>query len=211
MGNDKKYIIVLFSNKKKRRVLFKSNNFKNTRKKYNALLSENQVLFPQLHRNKKKVNYELALVTTIDVDVPDIFFKDILGRNQKAEFTSGLYSFIELNPYQVEEKVWDFQNDTYVDAEFIYDKMKRGQSFKQVFTLNNKLFIQKDEDIIGYGLKNIEDCHRLFKILQNKAIEDNHGNLMFVIDFSTAQRKDLYELLQKNGFPKESLYKHYSY
>jgi len=211
MGNDKKYIIVLFSNKKKRRVLFKSNNFKNTRKKYNALLSENQVLFPQLHRNKKKVNYELALVTTIDVDVPDIFFKDILGRNQKAEFTSGLYSFIELNPYQVEEKVWDFQNDTYVNAEFIYDKMKRGQSFKQVFTLNNKLFIQKDEDIIGYGLKNIEDCHRLFKILQRKAIDDNHGNLMFVIDFSTAQRKDLYELLQKNGFPKESLYKHYSY
>jgi len=37
------------------------------------------------------------------------------------------------------------------------------------------------------------------------------GNVMYVIDFSTAQRKDLYVLLQKNGFPKESLYRHYSY
>lgn len=211
MGKDKKYFIVLFSNKKKRRVLFKSNNIKNTREKYNALISQNQVLFPQQYRNKQKVNYEIALVTTLDVPAPEIFFKDDMGRNQKAEFTSGPYTFLELNPYNVEEKIWDFEKDTYTDAQYIYNKIKRGQELKQVFTLNNKLFIQKDDHIVGFGLKNIDDCHRLFKLLQQKSVNEGYGNLMFVIDFSTAQRKDLYDLLQKNGFPKESLYKHYSY
>lgn len=211
MSKDKKYFIVLFSNKKKRRVLFKSNNLKNTQEKYNKLIENNKPLFPQIYRNKEMVKYDLAIVTSFYVDADEIFFKDEMGRNQKAEFTTGPYTFLKLRSYEIEEKVWDHQENSFTSAEEIYKTMTKGDEFKQVFTLNTKLFIQKDNHIIGYGLKNIDDCHRLFKILQNKAVSEGHGNLMFVIDFSTAQRKDLYDLLQKNGFPKESLYKHYSY
>lgn len=211
MSKDKKYFIVLFSNKKKRRVLFKSNNLKNTQEKYNKLIENNKPLFPQIYRNKERVKYDLAIVTSFYVDAEEIFFKDEMGRNQKAEFATGPYTFLKLRSYDIEEKIWDHQENTYTSAESLYETMVKGSEFKQVFTLNTKLFIQKDNHIIGYGLKNIDDCHRLFKILQNKAISEGHGHLMFVIDFSTAQRKDLYDLLQKNGFPKESLYKHYSY
>ena len=211
MSNEKKYFIVLFSNKKKRRVLFKSNNLKNTKKKYKDFLENNKPLFPQHFRNKERVKYDIALVTNESIDTPDLFYKDDIGRNQKAEFNSGPYTFIELDSYDIEEKLWDHQNNTYINAETLYSTMIKGNEFKQVFTLNTKIFIQKDSTIIGYGLKNIDDCHRLFNLLQNKAISEGYSNLMFVIDFSTAQRKDLYDLLQKNGFPKESLYKHYSY
>lgn len=211
MSTNKKYFIVLFSNKKKRRVLFKSNNLKNTQEKYNKLIEDNKPLFPQHYRNKDRVTYELALVTSLSIDTPDLFYKDELGRNQKAEFNTGPYTFLKLNGYNIEEKIWDHQNNTYVNAEDVYKVITKGNDFKQVFTLNTKIFIQKDENIIGYGLKNIDDCHRLFKILQKKSIDEGHSNIMYVIDFSTAQRKDLYDLLQKNGFPKESLYKHYSY
>lgn len=211
MGNNKKYFIVLFSNKKKRRVLFKTNNLKNAQKKYNSLVEDNKPFFPQHYRNKDRVNYELALVTTLSIDGEEIFYKDSLGRNKKAEFNSGPYTFLKLREYNIEEKIWDHQNNVYTYANDVYETMTKGNDFKQVFTLNTKIFIQKDDNIIGYGLKNIEDCHRLFKLLQQKSVNEGYSNLMFVIDFSTAQRKDLYDLLQKNGFPKESLYKHYSY
>ena len=211
MSNDKKYFIVLFSNQKKRRVLFKSNNIKNTRKKYNEIIGKEKPLFPQEYRNKEKVKYEVALVTVIDMIAPEIFFKDEMGRNQKAEFTSGPYTFLELSPYYIAEKIWDHQNDEFISAEDLFETIKKGNDFKQVFTLNTKIFIQKDEHIVGYGLKNIDDCHRLFNILQKKSLEEGLSNIMYVIDFSTPQRKDLYVLLEKNGFQKETLYRHYSY
>jgi hypothetical protein len=211
MGTDKKYCIVLFSNKKKRRVLFRSNNLNNTKKKYKEYLNKDKPIFPQVFRNKEKVKYNIALVTTLDVPSPDLFFKDDLGRNKKAEFTSGLYTFLNLDDYDIEEKIWDYKNNEFIYAEELYRRIKRGGEFKQVFTLNSKIFIQKDDNIIGYGLKNIDDCQRLFSILRKLSLDDGMGNVMYVIDFSTAQRKDLYVLLQKNGFPKESLYRHYSY
>jgi len=211
MGNNKKYVIVLFSNRKKRRVLFKSNNLKNTQKKYNEIISKEKVLFPQVHRNKVKVKYEIALVTTVNTQTPELFTKDEMGRTKKVEFTSGEFFFLEIDPYQIDEKIWDHQNDDFIYAEILFDKIKRGNVFKQVFTLNSKIFIQVDDEVKGFGLKNLEDCNRLFHILNKKSIEIGLGNVMFVQDISTAQRKDLYVLLQKNGFPKESLYRHYSY
>tara|TARA_R110000803_G_scaffold48837_8_gene101581 strand:- start:13243 stop:13878 length:636 start_codon:yes stop_codon:yes gene_type:complete len=211
MGTDKKYFIVLFSNKKKRRVLFKSNNLINTKKKYKDYIDKDKPIFPQVFRNKDKVKYDIALVTTLDIPQTNLFHKDSLGRNIKAEFTSGPYTFLELSDYSVEEKIWDIKNNEFIYIDELYRRIKRGGEFKQVFTLNTKIFIQKDNLIIGYSLKNIEDCHRLFSILRKMSLDDGLGNLMYVIDFSTAQRKDLYVLLQKNGFPKESLYRHYSY
>lgn len=211
MGKDKKYIIVLFSNRKKRRVLFKSNNLNNTKKKYKEFLEKEKPLFPQVFRNKTKVNYEVAIVTTVNHNIPELFTKDDIGRINKAEFQSDVHYFLDIQPYEISEKLWDFQDDIYIDAETLYSKIKKGNLFKQVFTLNNKIFVQIDDKVKGYGLKNIEDCQRLFNILRNHSINESLGNIMYVQDISTAQRKDLYILLQKNGFPKESLYRHYSY
>ena len=208
---DKKYYIVLFSNRKKRRVLFKTNVIQNAQKKYKEFLKKEKPLFHQVFRNKVKVRYEIALVTNLSMEYPELFSKDEFGRSTKAEFTSGEFSFIELDNFYMEEKIYDYSSESFIYFDELYKKVVRGQEFKQVFTLNTKLFLQKDETVIGFSLKNIEDCQRLFTVLRRECINNGFGNIMFVQDFSTAQRKDLYGLLQKNGFPKESLYKHYSY
>lgn len=81
----------------------------------------------------------------------------------------------------------------------------------QIFTLNNKLFIQNENDILLFGNKNIKDSKRLFELIREDVLKKKKGNFIFVKDVSTAQRKILYKLLESKGFKKSELFRHYSY
>jgi hypothetical protein len=81
----------------------------------------------------------------------------------------------------------------------------------QIFTLNNKLFIQNENDVFLYGNKNIKDTKRLFELVREDVLSKKRGNFIFVKDVSTAQRKILYKLLESKGFKKSELFRHYSY
>jgi hypothetical protein len=81
----------------------------------------------------------------------------------------------------------------------------------QIFTLNNKLFVQVDDDIKLFGNKNINDANRLFEIVKKDLVSRKKGNFFFVKDITTHQRSLLYKLLESKGFKKEELFRHYSY
>jgi hypothetical protein len=77
--------------------------------------------------------------------------------------------------------------------------------------LNNKLFVQNDDNILLFGNKNIRDSKRLFELIREDVLRKKKGNFIFVKDVSTAQRKILYQLLESKGFKKSELFRHYSY
>jgi hypothetical protein len=81
----------------------------------------------------------------------------------------------------------------------------------QIFTLNNKLFVQVENDVRLFGNKNLTDSSRLFEIVKNDLIKRKRGNFIFVKDITTHQRKLLYGLLESKGFKRTELFRHYSY
>ena len=78
---------------------------------------------------------------------------------------------------------------------------------KNVFTVNNKIVIQKDDDTSIYSLKNVDESQRLLMLLQDEFIRLKRADAIFVKDMDTIQRKYLYEHLEKLGIDKKRLYR----
>ena len=200
------YIIVLFKNKKKRRIIKGYATESNARQKFKTLLKENEVLFPVEYENAEYCVHELGLLTTQrDFQLP-LFYTDEFGRNEKV-FLEGdsHYTFIDIEPYQLEEKIYDWQTDSKIDMQkLIYDYCPIKE-MKSISTLNNKIVIQIEEDFKLFSLKNIDDAQRALKTMENYFIKKGRKDAIFVRDISTTQRKWLYDVLERNGFDRKKL------
>ena len=81
----------------------------------------------------------------------------------------------------------------------------------QIFTLNKNLFVQVEDDVRLFGNKNIKDADRLMEIVKKDLLDKKRGNFIFVRDITTHQRSLLYTMLEKKGFNRRELFRHYSY
>jgi hypothetical protein len=70
--------------------------------------------------------------------------------------------------------------------------------------LNNKLIVQKNENIQLFSFKNENDVGRFVDSLTNSM---DKINFIYVSDVSSAQKKYLYKLLEESGFDKQMLYR----
>jgi hypothetical protein len=139
------------------------------------------------------------------------FVKDSLGRLVEAKFEDEKFRIKEIIPYWKEELIYDFQKKERVRYHELLEQVLSISEIGQIFTLNNKLFIQNENDILLFGNKNIKDSKRLFELIREDVLKKKKGNFIFVKDVSTAQRKILYKLLESKGFKKSELFRHYSY
>lgn len=78
---------------------------------------------------------------------------------------------------------------------------------KNIFTLNNKLIIQVDDNYNIFSLKNIEDSERALNSIEKYFREKNRKDAIFVKDISTVHRKWIYDILVSKGFSKSKLYR----
>ena len=90
--------------------------------------------------------------------------------------------------------------------------------FRNIYLRNEKLKIGNfgieyllQQEIKLFGNKNINDTERLFEIVKEELLRKNRGNFIFIKDITTHQRKLLYELLEKKGYKRTELFRHYSY
>ena len=70
--------------------------------------------------------------------------------------------------------------------------------------LNNKIVVQDDLIYNIFSFKNDSDCSRFLDILE---LSVEPKNFMIVRDFSSAQKKYLYDLLVDSGFKIDFLYR----
>jgi hypothetical protein len=117
----------------------------------------------------------------------------------------------EIIPYWSEELIYDFQIKKRIRFHEMMDKIYPITEISQIFTLNNKLFVQSENNIWLYGNKNLADSERLFELVKEKLLKKRKGNFIFVRDITTHQRKLLYNLLESKGFKRRELFRHYSY
>lgn len=90
---------------------------------------------------------------------------------------------------------------------FFVKKFLNGSGLKLISKINNKIVLQNDDLIEIFSLKTSEDCERFSEILQDYLFSNNKTDCLLVKDVSKAQKKYLYELLEKKGINKSFLYR----
>ncbi len=136
-----------------------------------------------------------------------LYYTDDLGRNIVANLENSNYVFLDIKNYKIEEKLFDWQDQKKISLSELEKKYFKTTELKNIFTLNNKLCIQIEEDVSVFSLKDSEESKRLLESLENKFMNENRMDSLFVRDVSTAQRKWLYNVLESKGFDKRRLYR----
>lgn len=206
----KKYKIILIKNSVPKKTLFTSNVKRTTFNKFHKFINTKKPLFTRKYVKRKFCKFEIAIFSKESTN-QRIYRKDSLGRSLEVSIPLPGYHLIELLPYWVEELVYDHHKKSRVPLEDVIRDYLPKKDFKQVFTLNNKLIIQNDDEFKIFSLKNISDCSRLLEKINKIFIDLGRTDCLFVPDFSTAQRKQLYKLLEDYGLSRKFLYKQYTY
>ncbi len=202
------YLVVLFKNKKRKKII-KSFVQKNRAESFfdKCVQTSNKVLFDVTVENAKKVNYELAIISSVDEFQLSLFKQDYLGRNIEINLSDSDLKIIKIDRYYIPEKIYDCQKNKRITFEDFWDLYFKTKELKNIFTLNNKLIIQIDESINVFSLKNIDESKRLMSTIQEYMVDSKRADGLFVKDTDTIHRKYLYGLLEKNGFDKKKFYR----
>ena len=208
-----KYFIVLFCNKKKIKVLYKCMKRTTITEYWNEFKTQKKPEFVKIQggkRNQEQI-FELALIFPNTRWSTNPWVKDSLGRNIEAKMEGDKFRIKEIVPYWKEELIYDFQIKKRIRFHEMMEKIYPINEIAQIFTLNNKMFVQVENDVWLYGNKNLNDTERLFEIVRENLTKKKRGNFIFVKDITTHQRKLLYNLLESKGFKRRELFRHYSY
>lgn len=208
-----RYFIVLFSNKKRIKILRRSRTRNTIYEHWRELKTEKPPRFlkKQGGKRNRELIFELALIFPNNRWANATYVKDSLGRNVKAKIENNKYRIKEIIPYWKEELIYDHNLKKRIRYHQMLEYILQITDVTQIFTLNNKLFVQVDNDIRMFGNKNIIDADRLLEILKEDLIKRKRGNFIFVRDITTHQRKLLYEFLESKGYKRTELFRHYSY
>jgi len=157
--------------------------------------------------NSEPCKYEIALITTtIDFQM-DLFIQDDIGRNVKIKTDDSNYKILKISNYNLPEKLFDWSSNSRISFDFFYGKYFKSRELKNVFTVNNKLLIQQEDNVNIFSLKNSSESKRLLNILQEHMISENRSDAIFVPDNDNIQRKYLYTILEEKGINKSKLYR----
>ena len=139
-----------------------------------------------------------------------VYITDELGRSIKVKLDEDGMSIISINPYREEDLIYNVKNKSKITAKEFIKSFLKGDGLKMVSVLNNKIILQKDEEIELFSLKNESECSRFVECLSSYFFKIKRGDCLFVKDDSSVQRKYLYNLLESNGFDKKVLYRKFT-
>jgi len=205
----KNFIIVLFKNKKKKKIIKGYSSEKNALSKYNSLISDNnKIVFEVLFENSEKCNYEIALLTKSDNYQVPLFKTDDIGRNNRVFMESEQdYKIKKIDNYKIEEMILDNNTNNRITFDSFIKTYYSTKELKVVSKLHNKVVLQIDNTFNLFTFKNEEDSERFLQTLESYLYKSNRSDSIFVRDESIVQRKWLYKLLVDNGFDKKKLYR----
>ena len=202
------YLIVLFKNKVKQRIIKKFKTSKKASEFYDDILKKNDdVIFETKHENGREVTYEVALLEKKGNTLFPIYTKDEFGRNIKISFVDDDFNIVKIGSYKEPELILDYQTKNKININTFINKYLSKDGIKLVSKLNNKIIVQNEDAVNLFTLKNELDAHRLIQNLTDRFVRLKRGDCMFVLDISSPQRKYLYNLLTEKGFDINYLYR----
>ena len=198
----------MFKNKKRKKII-KSFVRKNIAELYFKKICEesDKVKFNVEVENSLDITYEVGLLCkNIDTQF-QLFSQDDIGRNVRVTLEDSDLQIIKIHKYRIPEKLQDWSTNKRITYDEFFKKHFTDKELKNVFTVNNKIIVQKDEKTSVYSLKNVEESKRLLMLLQDEFVSLKRADAIFVKDMDTIQRKYLYDHLEKLGIDKKRLYR----
>jgi len=205
------YIVVLFKDKKKKRIIKKFITFSRAKQFYEKLIKEsNEVLFEIKVEAGKECNYELGIVEMSSKQLVPVYMTDEFGRSVKVKLDEDGMTLFKIQPYKKEETIYDIKEGKKITMSDLIKKYMKGDGLKMISVLNNKIVLQEDEKIHLFTLKSESESSRFIDSMSLHFFKIKRGDCLFVKDYSTAQRKYLYSLLESNGIDKKILYRKFT-
>ena len=147
------------------------------------------------------------MIDNTPTEFENYFVRDDLGRQVRIKTDDSTIKIVKISKYRLEELIYDISKNKRLSFKNFYKSYLSGGEIKIISKLNNKFFIQEDDNINLFSLKTESDCLRFFNQLETYLFEKKKANCILVSDSSTRQKKYLYSLLESKGISKKSLYK----
>jgi len=203
------YQIVLFKNKTKKKIINKFKTHKRANIFFESLINESEsVIFDKKYENGVECSYELALIEKTSGTFLPIFLKDEFGRKVKVNLDDENFTILKIMKYRLDESFLDYSKNKKITLHELLKTYLKQDGLKLISKLNNKVVIQNDDKFNLLTFKNGDDSMRFIDNLSSYFINEKRYDCMFVKDYTTSQRKYLYELLVENGFSKDYLIRH---
>jgi hypothetical protein len=205
------YIVVLFKNKKKKKIIKKFITIERAKLFFDKLMKESEdIVFEVLTENGCEAKYELAIIELKTRQEAPIYLVDEFGRNIKIKMDENDKNIYKILPYKKEETIYDLSQNKKIKLSQLIRRYLSGDGLKMVSVLNNKIIIQHDEKVNLFTLKSSFDADRFIDQVSLHFFKIKRGDCLFVKDSSTPQKKYLYELLESKGISKKILYRKFT-
>jgi hypothetical protein len=205
------YVVVLFKNKKKKKIIKKFITFSRAKQFYDKLIEEsNEVLFEVKVEGGYECRYEVGIVEMSSKQLIPVYMTDEYGRNIKVKLDEDGMTLFKINTYKKEETIYDIREQKKITTQTFIKKYLKGYGLKMISVLNNKIVLQEDEKIHLFTLKSESESSRFVDNLSSYFFKIKRGDCLFIKDYSTAQRKSLYSLLESAGIDKKILYRKFT-
>ena len=205
------YMVVLFKDKTKKKIIKKFITFKKAKSFYNDLLKKSdEVIFNVEVEAGKECKYEVGIVELSSKQLVPVYMTDEFGRSIKVKLNEDGMTLFQISPYKKEELIYDIKEGKKITVQDLIKKYMRGDGLKMISVLNNKVVVQEDEKINLFTLKSEKEASRLVDCMSLHFFKIKRGDCLFIKDYSSTQRKYLYTLLESNGFSKRVLYRKFT-
>jgi len=205
------YLIVLFDNKVKQKIIKKYITFKKAKQFFEKCLSDSgEIIFDQVIKNGRPCDYEIGLVELSSMQLVPVYITDEMGRNVKVKMENSGMTLVNISKYKIEEEIYDIQKKEKITTNNLIRTYLKKENIKMVSSLNNKIVIQNDDEINLFSFKSQEESIRFIDCLSNYFFKIKRGDCIFVKDISSAQRKYLFDILKSKGFDKKMLYRKFT-
>jgi hypothetical protein len=200
------YQVILFKNKVKKKIINKFKTHKKALEYYKLLVKESdEVIYDKVMENGMVSEYELSLVEKSSSSPISLYMKDDYGRQVKVSLDDSELTITNITRYRIEELFLDYTTNKKIDTRQFIKQYLDPTGFKLISKLNNKIIVQNDDKFNLFTLKTSDESERFINILTNKFNDEGRKDCLLVKDYSTPQRKYLYELLVTKGFEKSYL------
>jgi hypothetical protein len=199
------FSVIIFKNNKKRKILKSFVREQKAIEFYEKKVKESsEILFEKQFENGSKCNYKIIL-TSKTCEVEQLYYMDEIGRNVSInpKISDNLY-IKKIGMFNIEEKLYDVQDNKKITFHKFVKKYLDKDKTIMLSKLNNKVVVQEDDNYSLFSLKTEDDCERFLRIVESKV---EKKNFIIVRDFTSPQRKYLYDLLVGKGYDIDFLYR----
>jgi hypothetical protein len=202
------YLVVLFKNKVRRKIINKFVTLKRAKNFYDDLLKKSDdIVFDVQIENGSSCKYELGIIELTSKQLVPIYITDEMGRNIRVKLENEGMTLFEISNYKKEELLFDLQENKKIKVPTLIKKYIGKEGIKLISSINNKIIIQNDDTYNIFSLKAETEAIRFIDCLSQHFSKNKRTDCIFVKNQSVPEKKYMLDLLSEKGFDRKKMYR----